>query len=218
MVYVLCVYNKKEKNQRMMQNILTHSCTPQMAAYNIQDALNWKQKIESVIDQGYEFLKNFQEPIALYVVTACLEISDDHSRIHLRSAEESESSKKSPFHSLRSGVYTCLLEINRTRFLNLNGVLCYDVVRPRMVVHASAGLCGLVTFVMYVIGGVMMMEVMVSIKFKKLAFAYHLTQHSWCHASCNAVVLFQSREHPDCGPQPGFVRAHLESMCILSFR
>ncbi|RWW25598.1 hypothetical protein BHE74_00006281 [Ensete ventricosum] len=76
MVYVLCVYNKKEKNQRMMQNILTHSCTPQMAAYNIQDALNWKQKIESVIDQGYEFLKNFQEPIALYVVTACLEISE----------------------------------------------------------------------------------------------------------------------------------------------
>jgi len=25
------------------------------------------------------------------------------------------------------------------------------------------------------------------------------------------VVLFQSREHPNCGPQPGFVRAHIES-------
>jgi len=24
------------------------------------------------------------------------------------------------------------------------------------------------------------------------------------------VVLFQSREHPNCGPQPGFVRAHIE--------
>jgi hypothetical protein len=27
----------------------------------------------------------------------------------------------------------------------------------------------------------------------------------------SAVVLFQSREHPNCGPQPGFVRAHIES-------
>jgi hypothetical protein len=26
-----------------------------------------------------------------------------------------------------------------------------------------------------------------------------------------AVVLFQSREHPNCGPQPGFVRAQIES-------
>lgn len=26
-----------------------------------------------------------------------------------------------------------------------------------------------------------------------------------------AVVLFRSREHENCGPQPGYVRAHIES-------
>lgn len=26
-----------------------------------------------------------------------------------------------------------------------------------------------------------------------------------------AVVLFRSREHENCGPQPGYVRAHVES-------
>ncbi|XP_064947080.1 protein ENHANCED DISEASE RESISTANCE 2-like isoform X8 [Musa acuminata AAA Group] len=40
MVYVLCVYNKKEKYHQIM-----------MAAFNIQEALIWKEKIELVIDQ-----------------------------------------------------------------------------------------------------------------------------------------------------------------------
>nr|XP_018676289.1 PREDICTED: protein ENHANCED DISEASE RESISTANCE 2-like isoform X5 [Musa acuminata subsp. malaccensis] len=40
MVYVLRVYNKKEKYHRIM-----------MAAFNIQEALIWKEKIELVIDQ-----------------------------------------------------------------------------------------------------------------------------------------------------------------------
>ncbi|KAK4422472.1 protein ENHANCED DISEASE RESISTANCE 2 [Sesamum alatum] len=40
MVYVLSVYNKKEKYHRMT-----------MAAFNIQEALVWKEKIELVIDQ-----------------------------------------------------------------------------------------------------------------------------------------------------------------------
>ncbi|CAL5441099.1 unnamed protein product [Camellia sinensis] len=40
MVYVLSVYNKKEKYHRIT-----------MAAFNIQEALIWKEKVESVIDQ-----------------------------------------------------------------------------------------------------------------------------------------------------------------------
>ncbi|KAF7809434.1 protein ENHANCED DISEASE RESISTANCE 2 isoform X1 [Senna tora] len=40
MVYVLSVYNKKEKYHRIT-----------MAAFNIQEALTWKEKIEYVIDQ-----------------------------------------------------------------------------------------------------------------------------------------------------------------------
>lgn len=31
-----------------------------------------------------------------------------------------------------------------------------------------------------------------------------------------AVVLFRSREHENCGPQPGYVRAHIESKLISS--
>ncbi|KAF2530981.1 hypothetical protein F2Q70_00032791 [Brassica cretica] len=43
MVYVLSVYNKKERHHRIT-----------MAAFNIQEALMWKEKIESVIDQHQE--------------------------------------------------------------------------------------------------------------------------------------------------------------------
>ena len=32
-----------------------------------------------------------------------------------------------------------------------------------------------------------------------------------------AVVLFRSREHENCGPEPGFVRAHLESKGSIFF-
>lgn len=31
-----------------------------------------------------------------------------------------------------------------------------------------------------------------------------------------AVVLFRSREHENCGPQPGYVRAHIESKLFPS--
>ncbi|XP_059275549.1 protein ENHANCED DISEASE RESISTANCE 2-like isoform X6 [Lycium ferocissimum] len=43
MVCVLSIYNKREKNNRMT-----------MAAFNIQEGLIWKEKIESVIDQHQE--------------------------------------------------------------------------------------------------------------------------------------------------------------------
>ncbi|PHT39921.1 Protein ENHANCED DISEASE RESISTANCE 2 [Capsicum baccatum] len=43
MVYVLSVYNMKEKHDQIT-----------MAAFNIQEALIWKEKIESVIDQHQE--------------------------------------------------------------------------------------------------------------------------------------------------------------------
>lgn len=33
-----------------------------------------------------------------------------------------------------------------------------------------------------------------------------------------AVVLFRSREHENCGPQPGYVRAHIESEFCTLFR
>lgn len=36
-----------------------------------------------------------------------------------------------------------------------------------------------------------------------------------CFGSC-AVVLFRSREHENCGPQPGYVRAHVESKLYVN--
>jgi hypothetical protein len=45
MVYVLSIYNKKEKHHRIT-----------MAAFNIQEALMWKEKIECVIDQHQDSL------------------------------------------------------------------------------------------------------------------------------------------------------------------
>ncbi|XP_073105809.1 protein ENHANCED DISEASE RESISTANCE 2 isoform X4 [Elaeis guineensis] len=45
MVYVLCVYNKKDKYHQLT-----------MAAFNIQEALMWKEKIELVIDQQHDSL------------------------------------------------------------------------------------------------------------------------------------------------------------------
>ncbi|KAM0825160.1 hypothetical protein ACQ4PT_069738 [Festuca glaucescens] len=56
MIYVLCVYNKKEKE---------HQIT--MGAYDIEDALAWKKKIEQIIDQDFASSKNFWKLITLFV-------------------------------------------------------------------------------------------------------------------------------------------------------
>ena len=57
----------------------------------------------------------------------------------------------------------------------------------------------------------MMMAVMVNIYLREICSLWV----SFCCLFFNyfpfAVVLFQSREHENCGPQPGFVRAHIES-------
>lgn len=70
---------------------------------------------------------------------------------------------------------------------------------------------------MFAIGVEMMMGVMVSILlvivFQPLTCSFgELTKFSCYHA----VVLFRSREHENCGPQPGYVRAHIESEFIIS--
>ena len=79
----------------------------------------------------------------------------------------------------------------------------------------AAGLCGLVTSAMYVTGVVMTMEVMVSplplLLVQKLDSLYYTSSFNYLSCSFCEVVLFRSREHANCGPQPGFVRAHLES-------
>lgn len=86
-----------------------------------------------------------------------------------------------------------------------------------------AGLCGPATFVMSVIGAEMMMEVMVCVSILLFTltffpFSPQLNFPLFFFKLClGAVVLFRSREHENCGPQPGFVRAHIESNLQIVF-
>ena len=78
-----------------------------------------------------------------------------------------------------------------------------------------AGLSGHVTFVMLGTGAEMMTGVMVSACINICLIVKFL----WCILTCqvyllSAVVLFCSREHENCGPQPGYVGAHIESKLV----
>ena len=88
--------------------------------------------------------------------------------------------------------------------------------------HVVAGLYGPVTFAMCVIGVEMMMEVMVSplqiylcIELYAYFSSFRNFPFFYCSGYC-AVVLFRSREHENCGPQPGYVRAHVESKLYVN--
>ncbi|KAL0693367.1 hypothetical protein Bca4012_060547 [Brassica carinata] len=153
MVYVLSVYNKKEKSHRIT-----------MAAFNIQEALMWKEKIEYVIDQHQDSLV----PSGQQYVSFEYKPGMDAERT--ASSSDHESPWDCSFHNGR------LVEEVDGHTAILYHRLLLDwfpmVVWPR-------DLC----YVRY-----------------------------WRRNDDGSyVVLFRSREHANCGPQPGFVRAHLES-------
>ncbi|XP_018676290.2 protein ENHANCED DISEASE RESISTANCE 2-like isoform X11 [Musa acuminata AAA Group] len=185
MVYVLCVYNKKEKYHQIM-----------MAAFNIQEALIWKEKIELVIDQQDFITANGNK---VYASIPYGPMADDgrnassSDRESQCSPEEEEESRPTLSRRITIGNgfpdsvpdWTCDVDSGLLSENNSDQVFSRKHWR---LVRCQNGLCGLVIYVMCVIGDVMMMEVMVL-----------------------AVVLFRSREHVNCSPQPGFVRAHVES-------
>nr|XP_018676290.1 PREDICTED: protein ENHANCED DISEASE RESISTANCE 2-like isoform X6 [Musa acuminata subsp. malaccensis] len=185
MVYVLRVYNKKEKYHRIM-----------MAAFNIQEALIWKEKIELVIDQQDFITANGNK---VYASIPYGPMADDgrnassSDRESQCSPEEEEESRPTLSRRITIGNafpdsvpdWTCDVDSGLLSENNTDQVFSRKHWR---LVRCQNGLCGLVIYVMCVIGDVMMMEVMVL-----------------------AVVLFRSREHVNCSPQPGFVRAHVES-------
>ncbi|RVW64384.1 Protein enhanced disease resistance 2 [Vitis vinifera] len=73
MVYVLSIYNKKEKYHRIT-----------MAAFNIQEALLWKEKIESVIDQATEFRTDYVLMVfSIRTYKLLMEINIFHLNINL---------------------------------------------------------------------------------------------------------------------------------------
>uniref|UniRef100_A0A0D3GC33 PH domain-containing protein n=1 Tax=Oryza barthii TaxID=65489 RepID=A0A0D3GC33_9ORYZ len=185
MVYVLCIYNKKEK-----ENHIT------MGAHDIEDALVWKKKLELLIDQQQDTMtaKNRK-------AFASLDFDMEFGGPLSFSDRDNRKMKKSPgllcfvgqlsgmalliryMIGPRSLILGCQIRMTPTMLTQerTGGYLdvrmarsCSRAMRAVGVVEATCW-SGPGIFVMYDIGGAMMMEVM------------------------------------NCGPQPGFVRAFIES-------
>lgn len=262
MVYVLSIYNKKENYLRIT-----------MAAFNIQEALIWKQKIESVIDQQQESLTgNFNRFISFEYKSGiengrkssssdresqCSAPEDeDDSRPHLsrrttigNGPPESVFDWTTEFDSDLSNQNTNNQAFSRKYWRLLqcqNGLRIFEELLEADFVPKSCSRA------MKAVGVVeasceQIFELVMSMDATRFewdcsfqdgslveevdghtAIIYHRLQLDWfpmlvwprdlCYVRYwrrnddgSYVVLFRSREHQNCGPQPGFVRAHVES-------
>ncbi|CAN6324421.1 unnamed protein product [Urochloa humidicola] len=265
MLYVLCVYNKREKHNRIT-----------MAAFNIQEALIWKEKIEMVIDQqqgaaqsdGNRAFSSLQQKASLE--NGRKSSSSDHeSQYSHEEEEEEEDNQRSLLRrtTIGNGPPESLYDWTRENDLGISNQGSPDQVFSRghwRLVRCQNGLrifeelqdvdyvarsCSRAMKAVGVVEAsceaifqlVMSMDTTrfewdCSFQYGSLveevdghtAILYHRLQLDWlptfvwprdlCYVRYwrrnddgSYVVLFQSREHPNCGPQPGFVRAHIES-------
>ncbi|KAK6947329.1 Protein ENHANCED DISEASE RESISTANCE 2, C-terminal [Dillenia turbinata] len=261
MVYVLSIYNKKEKNHRIM-----------MAAFNIQEALIWKEKIELVIDQHQESQVANGNKFISFDYKSGMEngrtaSSSDHESQF--SAHEDEDDETPPNLSRRTtignGPPDSILDWTREigtelsshnndnqaftrkhwRLLQCqNGLRIFEELLevdflPRSCSRAMKAVGVVEATCEEIFELVMSMDATrwdCSLQYGSLveevdghtAILYHILQLDWlpmlvwprdlCYVRYwrrnddgSYVVLFRSREHVNCGPQPGFVRAHLES-------
>ncbi|KAF3335906.1 protein ENHANCED DISEASE RESISTANCE 2-like protein [Carex littledalei] len=250
-LYVLCIYNKKEKHHRLI-----------MAAFNIQEALIWKEKIEHVIDKDVtEYKEDSSFPSKLEAENGRLGSSSDHDSRY--SAEEEEISHppllrrttmgngppESVYDWTRDNVAISDQASSRKHWRLVrcqNGLRIFEELvqmdalprscgRAMKAVGAVEASCDAIFELVMGMGGTRY-EWDCSFNFGSLvdevdghtAIVYHRLQLDWypmivwprdlCYVRYwrrnddgSYVVLFQSREHPNCGPQPGFVRAHIES-------
>ncbi|XP_078437720.1 ENHANCED DISEASE RESISTANCE 2 [Wolffia australiana] len=261
MVYVLCVYNKKEKNQRLT-----------MAAFNIQEALDWKEKIELVIYQHQGSLPNASNSYPSFEFKAQM----DSGRAASSSDQESQDSQDDDEENHRAllrrttignGPPESVLDWTQETDFGLSNQNNDDQVFSRK--HWRLVRCqnGLRIFeellevdylprscsrAMKAVGVVeapcdSVFEVLMSIDGTRFewdcsfqdgslveevdghtALLYQRLQLDWfpllvwprdfCYVRYwrrnddgSYVVLFRSRDHPSCGTQPGYVRAHIES-------
>lgn len=260
-VYVLCVYNKKEKYNRMT-----------MAAFNIQEALIWKEKIESVIDQHEFSTANGNVVHASFLSKAGINADRDASssdRESQGSAEDEELNSRTLMRrtTIGNGPPEAVLDWTREGDSVLSNQSTSDQVFSRKhwrLVRCQNGLrifeelaeadylprscsramkaVGVVEATCEAIFELVMsmdgtrFEWDCSFQYGSLveevdghtAILYHRLQLGWfsmlvwprdlCYVRYwrrnddgSYVVLFRSREHPNCGSQPGFVRAHIES-------
>ncbi|CAN6299978.1 unnamed protein product [Urochloa humidicola] len=265
MLYVLCVYNKREKHNRIT-----------MAAFNIQEALIWKEKIEMVIDQqqgaaqsdGNRVFTSSQQKASLE--NGRKSSSSDHeSQYSHEEEEEEEDNQRSLLRrtTIGNGPPESLYDWTRENDLGISNQGSPDQVFSRghwRLIRCQNGLrifeelqdvdylarsCSRAMKAVGVVEAsceaifqlVMSMDTTrfewdCSFQYGSLveevdghtAILYHRLQLDWfpmfvwprdlCYVRYwrrnddgSYVVLFQSREHPNCGPQPGFVRAHIES-------
>ncbi|KAL8141721.1 hypothetical protein V2J09_014753 [Rumex salicifolius] len=261
MVYVLSVYNKKEKYQRIT-----------MAAFNIQEALVWKEKIEQVIDQHQESpAANGNKYVSFEYKSGADSLRNGSSSDHESppSAREDEDDARNLLRRKTIGngppeaVFDWTREINSDlsyhnannqafsrkhwRLLQCqNGLRIFEELSdvdylPRSCSRAMKAVGIVDTTCEEIFELVMSMDgtryewdctfqqgSLVEEVDGHTAILNHRLQLDWfpmfvwprdlCYVRYwrrnddgSYVVLFCSREHDNCAPQPGFVRAHLES-------
>nr|XP_034571816.1 protein ENHANCED DISEASE RESISTANCE 2-like isoform X1 [Setaria viridis] len=270
MLYVLCVYNKREKHNRIT-----------MAAFNIQEALIWKEKIEMVIDQqqgaaqsdGNRAFSSSQQKASLENGRKSSSSDHESQYSHEEEEEEEEENQRSLLRrtTIGNGPPESLYDWTRENDLGISNQGSPDQVFSRghwRLVRCQNGLrifeelqdvdylarsCSRAMKAVGVVEAsceaifqlVMSMDTTrfewdCSFQYGSLveevdghtAILYHRLQLDWfpmfvwprdlCYVrywrrnddgsyGWYSVVLFQSREHPNCGPQPGFVRADIES-------
>lgn len=262
MVYVLSVYNKKEKYHRIT-----------MAAFNIQEALIWKEKIELVIDQHQESLMaNSNKAYVSFEYKSGVDdergasSSDHESQCSAQGDEERSHPTLLRRTTIGNGIPESILDWTRddSDLSNQNNsnqvfsrkhwrlVQCQNGLRifeellevdylPRSCGRAMKAVGVVEATCEEIFELVMSMdgtrfEWDSSFQYGSLveevdghtAILYHRLQLDWypmfvwprdlCYVRYwrrnddgSYVVLFRSREHENCGPQPGFVRAHVES-------
>uniref|UniRef100_A0A0D9XK96 START domain-containing protein n=1 Tax=Leersia perrieri TaxID=77586 RepID=A0A0D9XK96_9ORYZ len=247
MLYVLCVYNKREKHQRIT-----------MAAFNIQEALIWKEKIEMVIDQqqgvvasdGNIANSSSQQKVSLENGRKS-SFSDHESLYSQEEEEEEEDNQRSLMRrtTIGNGPPESLYDWTRENDLGISNQESLRIFEELQDVDYLARSCSRAMKAVGVVEAsceaifqlVMSMDTTryewdCSFQYGSLveevdghtAILYHRLQLDWfsmfvwprdlCYVRYwrrnddgSYVVLFQSREHPNCGPQPGFVRAYIES-------
>lgn len=261
MVYVLCVYNKKEKHHRLT-----------MAAFNIQEALIWKEKIELVIDQQDPPTANGNKAFSTMPALDNGRNASSSDRESQCSPEEEEEEEEVNPTLLRrttigNGLPDSVLDWTRDVDSGLSTennsypvlsrkhwrlIRCQNGLRifeelvevdylPRSCSKAMKAVGVVEATCESIFQLVMRMdgsrfEWDCSFQYGSLveevdghtAVLYHRLQMNWfpvfvwprdlCYVRYwrrnddgSYVVLFRSREHANCSPQPGFVRAHIES-------
>uniref|UniRef100_A0A0E0DVV8 START domain-containing protein n=1 Tax=Oryza meridionalis TaxID=40149 RepID=A0A0E0DVV8_9ORYZ len=243
MVYVLCIYNKKEK-----ENQIT------MGAHDIEDALVWKKKLELLIDQQQDTMtaKNRK-------AFASLDFDMEFGGPLSFSDRDIRKMKKSPgllcfvgqlsgmalliwyMIGPRSLILGCQIRMTPTMLTQERTGGYLDVRMARSCSRAMRAVGVVEATCESIFGLIMSMDVTryewdCSFQYGSLveevdghtAILYHRLQLNWfsmlvwprdlCYVRYwrrnddgSYVVLFRSTEHQNCGPQPGFVRAFIES-------